>query len=321
MNTRKIKQEIKQVEAQKNKASKKLKTTLFELEREKGKLKEVITKEIETNPDSINSLSNNINVLLKEAKESGDEEEFNKLTRIKELISSEIVKYRFENEISKPGEWTDAPPGTKIDDIEVVKINIMVCTIGKVTNDSMRVLMGLIHEQPGAALFNTWWLWGLIELINNQSAVMISEHRDRKFQKQYKDLTQRIFRRKETPQPFCRVKLHRPIKSIDIQEGFKKLPRVYVPPSYRWDARAHYRLRVKRGKLPISDRDRKWCEDRKYKLYEDRIDSETYKLLEMRPHIKPKLPDEWMAVKVTWVDSFVNGPKDAEYIPTIREIE
>jgi hypothetical protein len=87
--------------------------------------------------------------------------------------------------------------------------------------------------------------------------------------------------------------------------------------SYRFDVRGHERVRVKRGWLPLPEKERKKLTDRGYKIYEGEIDDSDLKKLFQR-QVAPKRINEWVAVLSTWVDSYQKGPENAPYIPAIR---
>ncbi len=46
-------------------------------------------------------------------------------------------------------------------------------------------------------------------------------------------------------------------------------------------------------------------------------DLETWQRMAIRS-VRPKRPDEWLAIKVSWVNNYQKGPEDAPYVPSIR---
>jgi hypothetical protein len=76
---------------------------------------------------------------------------------------------------------------------------------------------------------------------------------------------------------------------------------------------------VQRGKLPLEDKTARRLEKRGYRIYTyNTMSAEDTTRLMKRPSIPPKKPDEWIAIRATWVDSYVNGPSDAPYVPGLR---
>ena len=87
--------------------------------------------------------------------------------------------------------------------------------------------------------------------------------------------------------------------------------------SHRWDVRAHRRVLVRRGALPMPDRDRSKLTMRGYRIFEGTVPLEVAHALAVR-HKPPKRDDEWIAVKTTTVKAFQKGPEDKPYVPSVR---
>lgn len=86
--------------------------------------------------------------------------------------------------------------------------------------------------------------------------------------------------------------------------------------SHRWDVRGHKRTLIRRGALPLSDRDRSKLVTRGYRIFEKpSIPFEAARALELRGK-PPKRDDEWVALKVTSVRAFQKGPEDKPYVPS-----
>lgn len=87
---------------------------------------------------------------------------------------------------------------------------------------------------------------------------------------------------------------------------------------HRFDVRGHERIRMSRGPKPIPEKRRRELEKRGYTIFFGALDDRHAKLLAER-FVRPKTPDEWMALKVCWVRPYTKGPEDAPYVPAVRQ--
>ena len=92
--------------------------------------------------------------------------------------------------------------------------------------------------------------------------------------------------------------------------------------TFRSDVRGPERCRVRRGPLPMSERERSKLLSRGYTLYEEvglgLSTEDESRLLERGLPLKEE--GEWVALKTSWVDSYLKGPEDAPYRPAIRSL-
>lgn len=96
-------------------------------------------------------------------------------------------------------------------------------------------------------------------------------------------------------------------------------------PGHRYDVRAHDRVKVLRGPLPLGEKLRKKLEKprkvsgRGYRVFtETQPDADLAAILFKRG-VRRKRPDEWMAVLVIPIDHRVQGPLDKPYVPSVRK--
>lgn len=87
--------------------------------------------------------------------------------------------------------------------------------------------------------------------------------------------------------------------------------------AYRFDVRGHERVKVQRGPLPISPETEEKLRKRGYQVFLLDIEDDYLRKLFQR-HITPKRPDEWIAVKSTWVKPHQKGPENAPLVPALR---
>jgi hypothetical protein len=168
-----------------------------------------------------------------------------------------------------------------------------------------------------------WALLTLVDLINDHNVFVISGPQRSKQHNQKWKKTKAWKGKPKTPEPYYLLTLKKELRVVPIGERLKSLAPVSTsrrPPDHRWDTRGHERVRVQRGPKPLDDATRALLKSRGYNIYEDEISGEDYLRLMKRPDVPPKQPDEWIALKTTWVKSFVNGPKEAPYVPAVRRM-
>lgn len=90
--------------------------------------------------------------------------------------------------------------------------------------------------------------------------------------------------------------------------------------SHRFDVAGHERVRVRRGPKPIDGGLHAHLDDLGYELFFGPVPDAHVARLEERG-MRPKSDDEWMALKVTWIDGYVKGPESAPYVPAVREVK
>jgi hypothetical protein len=91
--------------------------------------------------------------------------------------------------------------------------------------------------------------------------------------------------------------------------------------SHRWDVRAHERVRIRRGPLPLAADVRMDLHRKGYRIFEGgELDAETRAKIEKR-RVRGKSSDEWVAVLSSWVDEHVKGPESAPYVPGVRKVK
>ena len=161
----------------------------------------------------------------------------------------------------------------------------------------------------------------LIEFINEHKTIVVEKRPSSNDRYAYNKSAKRQ-RTKLLPRPYYIV----PVRAKLIKERARStLGRIGSRPrlcGHRYDVRGHERIRIERGTLPIKPKDEKKLLKRGYRIYtnRDRIQNDDFaRMLERKvPLIRT---GEWVAILVTWVDSFVKGPLDAPYIPAVRKAE
>jgi hypothetical protein len=90
---------------------------------------------------------------------------------------------------------------------------------------------------------------------------------------------------------------------------------------FRSDVRGHERCRIRRGPSPMGTVDRIRFEERGYTIYEATMDLDPEDEKRLRERGQPlKERGEWIAIKTSWVDSYLKGPEDGPYIPANRHL-
>lgn len=122
--------------------------------------------------------------------------------------------------------------------------------------------------------------------------------------------------RKPIPQPYYLVKL----KSQTIEQGFRQAmpPRKRFEYQHQFKVRGHYRVRIKRGRLPMDDEARETLARRKYAIYTIAEPSSRHSAMLAERGVEPKRPWEWMAILESWVSDHTRGPENAPFVPSVR---
>ena len=178
--------------------------------------------------------------------------------------------------------------------------------------------------QSGLSL-TPWILPGVIDLINSFKKLVHETPRSLGFRKKWEKYQKQAIKLgrgllHSIPPPFYRVELHQELVEDRVREREKEMAHKHRTwqLQHRCDVRAHERIRVARGKLPIDPEIEQDLLERKYKLFtHNALDLDTARLL-MERHERPKSHDEWLAIKVSWIKSHQRGPEDAPYVPALR---
>lgn len=108
-------------------------------------------------------------------------------------------------------------------------------------------------------------------------------------------------------------------RAVQSQFSEEEIRRCYQ--DFRSDVRGHERCRIRRGLMPLDDMTREKLRARGYTLYEHQMDLHDDDAKRLRERGQPpKQRGEWVAIKTSWVDSYIKGPEDAPYRPAIRHL-
>ena len=126
----------------------------------------------------------------------------------------------------------------------------------------------------------------------------------------------RVIEQRPIPKPYYLIKL----KSNVIHEGFRSAlpPRRKFEYQHQFQVRGHYRVRVKRGPLPMPQEAREVLAARKYTIYTINSMVERHTRMLAERGVSPKRPHEWVAVLETWVRDHMKGPDDGPFVPSVR---
>lgn len=119
------------------------------------------------------------------------------------------------------------------------------------------------------------------------------------------------------PSPFYMVNL----KDELIEKPKSNRPSLPGRPvewAHRWDVRGHECVRIERGELPLTDKDRARLKKRDYRIYEGMSLSADDAGRLLKRGVRAPGPREWIAVLSYWREAFVKGPADRPYVPAAR---
>lgn len=119
------------------------------------------------------------------------------------------------------------------------------------------------------------------------------------------------------PKPYYVVKLQTKVIEQNFRSAMPR-PSRHFEYQHRFPVRGHYRIRVRRGPLPLPERDRAVLNARKYTIYTiNPMSAEHVQMLAERG-IQPKRGNEWLAILVSWVKDHERGPDDGPFVPSVR---
>jgi hypothetical protein len=172
-----------------------------------------------------------------------------------------------------------------------------------------------------------WVIPGIIDLINSFKTVVHETPRTLGFRKRWEKYQKNVINHGRgllhpIPPPFYKVDLKQELVEERIRERASTMAQKHRTwqLQHRCDVRAHERIRIARGKLPLDPEIEQDLLERKYKLFtHNPVDADTARLM-LERHERPKSHDEWLAIKVSWVKSHQRGPEDAPYVPALRVV-
>jgi len=168
---------------------------------------------------------------------------------------------------------------------------------------------------------NPWAISSLIFMINDYKTLVLQrpglsdKNRVKRFGKK------RGLKRLQPPMYYGVMLRDHVIFTSAVEDQFteEELRRCYQ--DFRSDVRGHERCRIRRGMLPLAPEVRGTLVERGYTLYEHVMDLDGDDAKRLRERgLPPKERGEWVAVKTSWVDSYLKGPEDAPYRAAVRHL-
>lgn len=173
------------------------------------------------------------------------------------------------------------------------------------------------HEWLNPMDLNPWVLNMVVQLVTKQQRFVIE--RPLSFEQRLK--LRHVKRGKLSapiPQPYYVITLRDQVIDETLESESNSLHKRTFEYSYRFDVQGHERCKIRRGSLPLEPKLAAKLEARGYQVFTvSAMPAEHLERLGRR-EIAPKRPDEWLAIKVRWVEDYQKGPKDAPYVPAIR---
>lgn len=177
----------------------------------------------------------------------------------------------------------------------------------------------LVQRNNGRWLFGetlaAWLAPQLVDLINEHNTVVLNHEPTPQMRANYNKAGKGV--RGFIPKPYYTVRLKH--KIIDEAEENKRtsetgLGRIL---GHRYDRRGHERCYVHRGPFPIDEKTEQKLLRYEYRFILGKPDAEDAARLGSRA-LPPKRSDEWMAIKVRWIEDMVVGDEKLPYVPAVR---
>ncbi len=180
--------------------------------------------------------------------------------------------------------------------------------------DGEWVSIGFLGLEP-------WVLPALINLINEQRTFIVQTGMPKEARDSFKENRRKLgLRGDHVPPPYYVLRVESKVIQDQTQRAFPPRPSGYHK-SYRSDVRGHERCVIRRGPLPLSDKDMAKLKKMEYVVFTlNPLDEETFRKLSQRG-LGYKRSDEWLAIKTTWVTDH-QSPKDPKlpYVPAVRKL-
>jgi hypothetical protein len=164
-----------------------------------------------------------------------------------------------------------------------------------------------------------WLVPEFIRYVNEFRRFVVENKPNLEMQQRFNKKKKRIGIKHPVPKPYYTVYL----KSETVIEDWnkrKRLPRKSYDFTYRFDVRGHERCLIKRGPLPIKDKDRHKLIKRGYTVYtiRDMLKEDMDRLAERK--VPPKKRDEWLAIKTVWIEADIRPHNQSlPYVPAVRK--
>ena len=164
---------------------------------------------------------------------------------------------------------------------------------------------------------NPWVLNGVVALLMQHQKFVLEHPLSTGQRMKYRKLKRGKFLA-PIPSPYYTVVLKDEVIDQIFKDSNESLHRRTFEYSYRFDVSGHERCKVRRGPLPLEPELSAKLEKLDYSIYTlGTMPPEHMERLGRRK-LAPKKPDEWLAIKLTWVEDYQKGPDGTPYVPAVR---
>jgi hypothetical protein len=164
---------------------------------------------------------------------------------------------------------------------------------------------------------NPWILNSLVAILTQQQKFVVEQPLSTGQRFNYRKLKRGKYTA-PMPMPYYTIVIRDEVIDETTQTTNERLHKRTFEYSYRFDVQGHERCKLRRGPLPLDPGLNEKLEKYGYSIYTlNTLPAEHMERLGRRK-IAPKKPDEWLAIKVTWVEEYRKGPDGTPYIPALR---
>lgn len=174
---------------------------------------------------------------------------------------------------------------------------------------------------PTPATLVPWLVPALIAYVNEYRKFVVERPPNQDLRRKYRAAGLALKKKRPIPQPYYTVYL-KSEKIIETWESMvkKSKPGTSFEYGHRFDVRGHERCYIRRGPLPLEEKDRKKLIARGYTVYtiNPMTNEDMYRLTERG--LPPKSRNEWLAIKTKWIDADIRPHRPGlPYIPAVRK--
>jgi hypothetical protein len=214
--------------------------------------------------------------------------------------------------VSHDGLVSEVGVAYELDDEGRARIHTLVENVRKLANSD---------QWADPATLVPWIVPALIAYVNEYRKFIVERPPNFDLKQKFKKAGAALKKRKPVPMPYYTVYL----KSEKIIETWDTMVRKAKPGKsfeygHRFDVRGHERCYIRRGELPLDDKERKKLVARGYTVYtvNPMTREDMYRLTERG--LRPKSRNEWLGIKVKWIDADVRPHRpDLPYVPAVRK--
>lgn len=174
-----------------------------------------------------------------------------------------------------------------------------------------------IWDSPEWSL-HPWVINHLVSILGEHQKFTVTKAPGLGFKKDLQKLGKRVGIPDMIPRPYYLLRMTRNQVIETSERENRRLSAIRRELSYRHDRMHHERCYIRRGKLPLDEKEAKKLAKADYKIWTLENPDAAACVQLMKRGQPPKGTDEWLAILTRWIDDQVVGSEELPYVPAIR---